>query len=544
LTAYEWWQRGVVYQIYPRSFKDTSSNGVGDLQGIIDKLDYLNDGTENSLGVDAIWISPFYPSPMADFGYDIADYRDIDPIFGDLASFEQLVAEAHQRKIKIIVDYVPNHTSDEHAWFVESRSSRDNPKRDWYIWRDAKADGSPPNNWGSLFGGPAWTWDETTQQYYFHQFHRKQPDLNWRNPQVQQAMFDVLRFWMQRGVDGFRMDVVYMIWKHPDMPDQPVNADAIGRGRNDIFSGQQQIYAYNYEGIHDVMKSLRRVLDESQVIGIGEIWLSLEERMKYYGDDAGEEFHIPFNFDLIGAVGELNEENIEHNNQAAFFRERVEAYEHLVPDGCWPNYVLGSHDVPRLASRSGGEAQARVLAMMLLTLRGTPTLYMGDEIGMVNGAIAAEQIQDPQGKQLGVEHTRDVCRTPMQWDASNNAGFSTTATWLPVNRDFPQRNVKLQSKDSQSILSLYRNLNWYRKQHESLAVGDYQTLDSPAETYVYLRTHHDERHLIALNFSDREQVIRLPFAGTIVMNTMLNRDGEISDELLLAANEGVLIQLN
>ena len=538
MTNFAWWQRGIVYQIYPRSFMDSNNDGIGDLQGIIDRLDYLNDGTENSLGIDAIWISPFYPSPMKDFGYDVSDYTDVDPMFGDLATFDKLLEEAHKRNIKIIIDYVPNHTSNEHQWFIESHSSKDNPKHDWYIWRDAKPDGSLPNNWGSIFGGSAWTWDEQRQQYYFHQFVPEQPDLNWRNPAVREAMHDVLRFWLKRGVDGFRMDVVNMIWKHPDMPDQSIFEGATGRGEDDLYGRQEQIYSHTYEGVHDVMKEMRTVLDEfRERVMIGEIWVSLEDRMKFHGD--GDEFHMPFNFDFISQGDFLNPTMWE----AATYRKLVEAYEVALPENGWPNYVMGNHDMPRLVSRLGSEDRARVAALMLLTLRGTPTIYMGEEIGMVNGDIKPEQVQDPQGINLGVEHTRDVCRTPFQWDNSDFAGFGTTETWLPVNADYQERNVEAQKPDKISMLNLYRKLIWYRKKHASLAVGSYQTLDSPEGVYAYLREYQGEKHLIALNFTEEAQALELSGKGDIVLDTSLNRQGKVSDTLSLDANEGVLLRL-
>ncbi|MGJ3239131.1 MAG: alpha-amylase family glycosyl hydrolase [Anaerolineae bacterium] len=527
-----WWQSGVVYQIYPRSFMDSNGDGIGDLQGIIDRLDYLNDGTANSLGIDAIWISPFYPSPMADFGYDVADYCDVDPIFGDLATFDRLVEEAHKRNIKIIIDFVPNHTSDQHEWFQQSRQNKDNPKRDWYIWKDARSDGSRPNNWGSMFGGPAWTWDEATQQYYFHQFAPEQPDLNWRNPEVRHAMHDVLRFWMERGVDGFRMDVVYVIWKHPNMPDQPLIEGTHGRNTEDIFGQQEQIYALNYEGIHDIHAEIRAVLDEQDAVGIGELWLDLQTRMSYYRN-----FHMPFNFDFIG-------EQERYQWDAEFFKTRVDAMESALPDGAWPNYVLGNHDIPRLASRYGSEERARMAGMLLLTLRGTPTLYAGDEIGMVNGDIADDQIQDPQGKILGKAHTRDVTRTPMQWDASAYAGFSTHETWLPINADYLTRNVDAQDNNPASILNLYRRLIWYRKAHPSLAIGDYQPLEMGADIFAFIRQHEDERHLVIFNFSDSAQTIRLDEAGTLVMSSGEAWSGEVQDRIALASDEGVLIRLS
>ncbi len=531
--AFEWWQHGIIYQIYPRSFMDSNGDGIGDLEGIIDRLDYLNDGTEHSLGVDAIWISPFYPSPMVDFGYDIADYCDVDPMFGDLETFDRLVAEAHTRNIKVVIDFVPNHTSDQHPWFQASRSSRDNPKRDWYIWKDGKPDGSLPNNWGSMFGGPTWTWDGVTQQYYFHQFAPQQPDLNWRNLEVRAAMHDVLRFWMDRGVDGFRMDVVYVIWKHPDMPDQPLIVGAAGRSEADTHTQQQQIHAYNYDGIHDIHEEIRAVLDEQNAIAVGELWLSLEERMKYYRN-----FHLPFNFDFI-------EEGKRYEWRAEFFRTRVEALEKALPPGAWPNYVLGNHDIGRLASRFGSEDRARIAAMLLLTLRGTPTLYAGDEIGMVDGRIDASQMQDPQGKVLGVEHTRDGNRTPMQWDATSYAGFSHAHPWLPVNQDYETRNVEAQSEDNHSILTLYRKLIWYRKLHPSLAVGAYKSMDVTEEVFAYIRQYGDEKHMVILNFGSSQTQVDLPGPARIVLATHLHGTVIIgTGKISVDANQGVLLMLD
>ena len=528
MTGFAWWQKGIIYQIYPRSFMDSNGDGIGDLQGIIDRLDYLNDDTKNSLGVDAIWISPFYPSPMADFGYDVADYCDVDPMFGDLATFDKLVEEAHKRNIKVIVDYVPNHTSSQHPWFIEACSSKDNPKRDWYFWKDAKADGSPPNNWQSVFGGEAWTFDKTTEQYYFHQFDPGQPDLNWRNPEVRQAMLDVLRFWLKRGVDGFRMDVVYMIWKHPDMPDYYSDA----RDVTDNSHLNEQHPAFDYPGIQDVFADMRSILDDYDAIGIAEVWLSDEKRNAYF-----KHFEMPFNFDFLSYEAR-NKWDVD------FFRDTVQAYEDSLPEGAFPNYVLGSHDAPRLASRYGSDDRARMAGMLLLTLRGTPTLYMGDEIGMVNGDIKPHQVQDPQGKNMGVEHTRDVCRTPMQWDDSVYAGFSEVETWLPVNVDYKERNVEAQSADERSILNMYRKLIHYRKTHLSLSIGDYQAINAPDNVFAFIRQHGDERHLLLFNFGEKALDVSLAESGTIVMNSGLNRSGQVRGIIQLAGNEGLLIRLD
>ena len=538
---YLWWQRGVVYQIYPRSFKDTTGNGTGDLQGVIDRLDHLDDGTPDSLGIDAIWLSPFYPSPMADFGYDVADYCDVDPLFGDLATFDRLVAEAHRRGVKIVIDYVPNHSSDQHPWFIQSRSSRNNPKRNWYTWRDPKLDGSPPNNWLSVFGGLAWEWDETSGQYYLHSFLKGQPDLNWRNPDVKAAMFDVLRFWLERGVDGFRIDVAHYIMKDPHLRDNPPNPSqrlAIHRPLGD-YDSQLHLHDKGHPDVHEVYRQFRQLLDaysaENPRMSLGEIHIfDWPKWASYYGEQL-DELHMPFNFALL---------NVEWRAQA--IRQVVDALEAALPPSAWPNYVLGNHDEPRLVSRYGRD-QARVAGLLLLTLRGTPTLYYGDELGLENGVIPPDEIQDPQGINLGAEHTRDVCRTPMQWDGSPNAGFSTVEPWLPVAADYETRNVAVQSADPTSILNFYRRLLWYRRGSPALYGGDYQPLDTgDDDCFVYLRTAGDERRLIALNFAGDQRCISVPGedAGQIVISTHLDREEKVSlSKLELRPHEGLIVEL-
>jgi len=526
-----WWQTGVTYQIYPRSFQDTNADGIGDLPGILQRLDYLAD-----LGVEALWLSPFYPSPMKDFGYDVSDYTGVHPIFGTLADFDRLVQAAHARGLKIIIDYVPNHTSDQHPWFLESRSSRDNPKRDWYHWRDAKPDGSPPNNWGSTFGGPAWTWDENTGQYYFHHFLKEQPDLNWRNPEVRAAMLDVLRFWLERGVDGFRMDVVGMILKDPDWRDNPLNPDAPAHLHPaDLVARQHNIYNQDLDEVHEIIAGMRRLLDSyGERVGIGEIWYDLPRWVRYYGQ-RGEGLHLPFNFRLISQPW-----------TAGAVRASVDALEAALPPFAWPNYVLGNHDVQRLATRIGAR-QARVAAMLLLTLRGTPTLYYGDEIGLQNGIIAPDQIQDPQGINLGPERTRDVARTPMQWSAAPHAGFSTSEPWLPVSADTPERNVDALSHQPGSILTLYRRLLALRRASPALRGGSYAPLEPGApDCFVYLRRCGRERWLVALNFGGEERRLSLPQigAGQVEASTGMDRSGRVDlSAITLRADEGILVRL-
>lgn len=531
--SYLWWQAGVVYQIYPRSFKDTTGNGVGDLHGIIEKLDYLE-----SLGIDAIWISPFYPSPMKDFGYDVADYCDVDPMFGDLATFDRLLAGAHQRSIKMIIDWVPNHTSDEHPWFIESRRSRDNPKRDWYIWRDPKPDGSPPNNWGSFFGGPAWTLDDVTGQYYMHQFVPGQPELNWRNPEVKAAMFDTLRFWLDRGVDGFRMDVIGLIIKDEKLRDNPINPDALADlPENDLFGRLHQVYNMDQDDVHPVLSEIRQLFDAyDERVAIGELWGSLDRWVKYYGDQ-GDELHLPFNFRLMD----------EGTWSARSMRGLVDAMEGALPDFAWPNNVLGNHDRMRLATRFGGQAQARVAAMLLLTLRGTPTLYYGDELGIENGIIPPDKIQDPQGINLGPERTRDVCRTPMQWNARQYAGFSTEDPWLPVSANFKVCNVDVMGEDPRSILNLYHQLLGLRKGSTALQVGSYNPIDIlTEECFIYWRESEDEKVMIALNFTNQEKTFTLAEVGEglVALSTYLDREGDVDlKDIKLRPNEGVVIKV-
>ncbi len=535
-----WWKRGVIYQIYPRSFKDTTGNGVGDLDGVIEKLDYL----ANDLGVDAIWLSPFYPSPMADFGYDVSDHCDVDPLFGDLSAFDRLVREAHRRGIKVIVDYVPNHTSDQHPWFLESRSSRDSPRRDWYIWRDARADGSQPNNWGSYFGGPAWTWDDKTRQYYLHQFLAEQPELNWRNPQVRDAMMAVLRFWLNRGVDGFRMDVVWLILKDPELRDNPPNPDADpDLPLDDLLGRQLNLYNQDQDDVHEIIRAFRSLLDEyDERCAIGEIYLNLSRWVRYYGQN-GDGLHLPFNFRLIGPPW-----------KARMIRTLVDDLEAALPPFAWPNYVLGNHDRVRLASRFGA-AEARTAAMLLLTLRGTPTLYYGDELGMENVPIPLDRMQDPPGLRLGPERGRDGCRTPMQWDGGRYAGFSTSEPWLPLSTDSSTRNVAVQSTQPTSMLTLYRRLLGYRRQTPALQAGSYQPVDVGDEAengYAYLReieipgSSTRQRRMVALNFGAEPRKLAVPTAraGRIALSTYLDREGIERLPLHLRPHEGVIIELD
>jgi alpha-glucosidase len=524
-----WWQHGIVYQIYPRSFQDSNGDGVGDLEGIRSRLDHLVD-----LGVDALWISPVYPSPMADFGYDISDYRGIDPLFGTMEDFDRLLADARARRLKVILDFVPNHSSDQHPWFHQSRASRDNPKRNWYIWRDPAPDGGPPNNWLANFGGPAWTWDGATGQYYYHAFLPEQPDLNWRNPDVREAMCEVLRFWLDRGVDGFRVDVVWHLMKDELFRDNPPNP-AWNNGMPSI-DRRLQLYSCDRPEIHDVVAQLRAVIDAyPDRVLIGEIYLPLERLVAYYGESL-EGAHLPFNFQLIFAAWNAGE-----------IARIVRDYEAALPKGGWPNWVLSNHDQKRIATRVGA-AEARVAAMLLLTLRGTPTLYYGSEIGLEDVPIPSDRVQDPWEKnEPGLGFGRDPARTPMPWDGSENAGFSTATPWLPLNPDWRERNVERLSADPTSILNLYRRLIALRRSHPALSRGDYVHAHVEGDLYAYERRNGDERLLVGLNFGHRPQRLTLPddaADGRLLLSTALDREGApVRGAADLRPAEGVIIRL-
>jgi alpha-glucosidase len=536
-NKYHWWQTGVIYQIYPRSFQDSNGDGIGDLPGITQRLDYLSD----TLGVDAIWISPIYPSPMHDFGYDVADYCDIHPLFGSMADFDRLLEETHWRGLKLILDLVPNHTSDEHPWFLESRSSRDNPKRDWYIWRDPAPDGGPPNNWLSHFGGPAWTLDETTGQYYMHQFVKQQPELNYRNPDVLNAMLDVMRFWLDKGVDGFRVDVIGLMMKDPLFRDEPPNPAWNGVKP---FDSLLHIYTADLPEVHDLIHEMRKVLDSyDDRMMVGETYVPNDILVKYYGTPEKKECHLPFNFQLITAPWD-----------AAGVRKMVDDYEAVLPPDAWPNWVLGNHDQHRIATRVGPN-QARVANMLLLTLRGTPTCYYGDELGMENVPIPPEKIQDPPAvNQPEIAHIvgRDPERTPMQWNASPNAGFAAPDVkelWLPLSPNYREVNVANQMNDPRSFLNFFRRLLTYRKDSAALKWGSYRSLDAGSEEaqrncFVFERQAGDQRVMVALNFSAQEQKLSLPGLGNgmIALSTTVDREGEVDlSDFNLRANEGCIV---
>lgn len=514
-----WWQHAVVYEIYPRSFQDSNGDGVGDLLGIQKRLNYLVE-----LGVDAMWISPFYPSPMADFGYDVSNYCAVDPLFGTLDDFDRLLEEVHRRGLRMILDFVPNHTSDQHPWFVESRSSRENPKRDWYLWRDE------PNNWLSNFGGSGWEYDEKTKQYYYHSFLKEQPDLNWRNPEVKAAMFDALRFWLRKGVDGFRVDVMWLMIKDDQCRDNPPNpAYRMGQPSN-----QRLLTVYNADRpeVHPLVAEMRAVVDEfpSRVL-IGEIYLPVQKLVTYYGQDLNGA-NLPFNFQLLQCAW-----------NASTLAEVISDYEKALPAGAWPNWVLGNHDQPRIASRIGAR-QARVAAMLLLTLPGTLTLYYGEELGMCNVPISPDEVQDPAEKnEPGLGQGRDPERTPMPWDASQHGGFTTGWPWLPLGDQHEVVNVTEQERDHRSILWLYRRLIHLRRETPALVSG--RLCDVAAEQHVlrYKRKSHAVCLEVILNIGNETAQVEAP-RSTVLASTHMDREQQqIEGIIALRPGEGLTLTM-
>jgi alpha-glucosidase len=517
----EWWRSRVFYQIYPRSFQDTSGDGVGDLRGILQRLDHLTD-----LGVDAVWISPFFTSPMKDFGYDIADFCAIDPCFGTMEDFDRLIAEAHRRDIRIVLDFVPNHTSDQHPWFVESRSSRDNDRRDWYVWRDASESGGPPTNWCSNFGGSAWSWDEASQQFYYHAFLKEQPDLNWRNPKVRGAMHDVLRFWLSRGVDGFRVDAITNLVEDECLRDEPDHEASAAKGLDSFLI--RRVFTSDRPETHQYVAEMRDVLDQAgQRVLIGEAHLPVARVMSYYsGERPG--FHLPFNFLLLKAPW-----------HARSIEAAIDRYLVLLPHGAWPNWVLGNHDEPRVATRIG-EAQTRVAAMLTLLLPGTPFIYYGEEIGLEDTFINEDERRDPArpgDKPLG----RDGARAPMPWDSAPNAGFTTSKPWLPLSSTHTEKNVAAARADPHSILNLYRSLIRLRRDMPAFRSGSYAPIACRGDLLGFERRQERERVCVFLNFGTEPQRVDMEASGEILLTSHLDRSGPAGPTLTLRPNEGVVL---
>ncbi|GAA5511870.1 oligo-1,6-glucosidase [Deinococcus carri] len=527
----KWWQRGIIYQIYPRSFQDASGDGVGDLRGITGRLPYVA-----SLGVEAVWLSPIFTSPMRDFGYDVADYCDIDPLFGNLEDFDALVAEAHGLGLKVMLDYVPNHTSSDHPWFQEALAGKGSPKRDWYVWRDPAPDGGVPNNWKSFFGGPAWTLDEASGQYYLHQFLPGQPDLNWRNSEVRAAMADVLRFWMRRGVDGFRVDVIWLLAEDEGFRDEPENPE--WQPGQIEHASLQHIYTQDQPETHAYIRELRGVLDEFSTpehdrMMVGEIYLPVAQLLPYAGTPAEPMVHLPFNFHLILLGWD-----------AAQVRAFVDGYDAACRAAqSWPNWVLGNHDQPRFKSRVGAD-QYRTAQTLLLTLRGTPTAYYGDEIGMENVPVPPDRLVDPAGlQQPGTPSAgRDPERTPMQWDSGPNAGFAPAGVtpWLPLADDADRVNVQAQEGDPHSDLNYFRALTALRREHPALLGGDYRSLDTGhADVFAFERTLGDERLVVLLNFGGETREVGEVAGGETLLSSLQDTPAAGSD---LRPNEARIVR--
>ncbi len=515
-AAPRWWQTGVVYQVYPRSFQDSNGDGVGDLPGVIDRLDHLA-----WLGVDAVWLSPIFRSPMRDFGYDVADYLDVDPLFGSLADADRLISEAHSRGLRVLLDFVPNHTSSDHAWFVDARSSRDAEHRDWYVWRDPAPDGGPPNDLESQFEGPAWTLDEATGQYWYHSFLPEQPELDWRTPAVREAMLDVMRTWFARGIDGFRIDVLWMVAKD----DAPWQDPPVGPGPAGVVKDQRNALEHgDGPAMEPLLEAMRAVADEfPERVLVGEVYMPPARLVRYYGRE-GRGAHLPFNFGLVWLPW-----------HATAVRDAIREYEQALPEGAWPNWVLGNHDQPRVASRLGA-GQARVAAMLLLTLRGTPTLYNGDELGLPDADVPPDRIVDVAG--------RDPVRSPMPWTRHDaNAGFSTAEPWLPMVAGAAALSVEAQRDDPTSMLALHRRLLAVRRASPALHAGSIELLDAPAGVVAFDRRHGGEQVRVLLNLTGEPAIVTLDGSWTSLVGTRPGREGTYEhDAVTLAGDEGLVLR--
>ena len=527
---YIWWKHGVVYHLYVRSFYDSNGDGIGDLRGIIQRFDYLV-----GLGIKAIWLSPIYESPMKDYGYDIVNYRTIDPSYGTMEDFKELLALVHAKDIKLIMDMVMNHTSNEHSWFVDSRSSLDHPKRDWYIWKN-KQNGKVPTNWRSAFGGSAWEWDSSTNQYYLHSFLKEQPDLNWRNKELQQAFFDEVRFWLELGVDGFRLDVINYIVKDEKFRNNPL----IKWGK----PTKHQLYSRNRGTSIKIVRKLRTLVESyGDKMLVGEIYTPPPGNnltVLNYLDKGDNALHLAFDFSLI----------FRYWNARKYFK-CIESWEVNLPEKGWPTYVLSNHDLLRSYNRFGiggnKYEKAYITSLLLLTLRGTPFIYYGEEIGMQNQKIRRKHIKDPLGVKFWPFFTgRDKSRTPMQWDDSEYAGFSTTKPWLPVNRNFYKVNVQDQSLSNKSLLRHYSFLIQYRNTNEALQKGEMQFINTGENGVLgYQRIYENQTLYILLNFKNR--ITTLPFpnveAWECVYSTSNRQEKLIQDFIVLNKYEGIILNL-
>jgi alpha-glucosidase len=529
----KWWHGASVYHIYPRSFSDANGDGVGDLKGVIKKLDYLN-GQPDSLGVNALWLSPFYPSPMADFGYDVADYTDVDPLFGTLADFERLVQEAHKRDIRVIIDFVPNHTSEKHAWFKDSKSAKDSAKRDWYTWRDPGADGGPPNNWLSVFGGSAWELDDASGQYYLHTFLKEQPDLNWDNPDVREEMKNNIRYWLDMGVDGLRVDAVSWLSKDLQMRDDPLNPSF----REDTDDPYNRLYhSFSSQGPH-LFDYLNEIID---TVGEFEDRFVITEAYPDVSGDVSHYLHFygklrldicaPFNFECLSLPWD-----------AATYRGFIDIYQQALLPGQPPVYNMGNHDKQRLASRLGEDA-ARTAAMLLLTLPGMPFIYYADELGQKDVEVPKSKVKDPFAMPNGAG--RDVARTPMQWSSGKNSGFSEVEPWLPLAPNYRNNNVENLSSDPTSILNLYRKLLRLRNNIQTFKYGSYWSLDVGDNIFAFVRENDMERYIVVLNYSDRPVVAASKaLRGRVIVTTHMDtmHYSRVYGGIRLRLNEGVIIE--
>lgn len=526
-----WFENAIIYQIYPRSFKDTNGDGIGDIRGIIEKLDYLNDGTPQSLGVDAIWLSPVYASPMLDAGYDITDHCAIDPLFGTLEEFDELVQAAHARGMRIIMDYVTNHTSDQHPWFIESRSSKQSPKRDWYVWHTPDADGGPPNNWQSTFGGSIWEYDGTTDEYYLHHFLKEQPDLNWNNPDVRAEMHRIADFWIARGVDGFRVDAINHIYEDALFRDNPPEPERIAGAIETPKS--VQLYSINQPEMSKVIATLCSIAGKHpDTFFVTESFIGLEHMLTLY-EQCGEV--IPFNFNLISLPWD-----------AKHYKTFIDAFNAKLPCDKIHNYVLGNHDQPRVASRLGRD-RARLTAFLQLTLKGTMFIYYGDELGMENAALQEKDVTDGAAAQAGDStRSRDPERTPMHWNTEHAAGFTDGTPWLNVADDYQHYNVEIESADPHSFLSLYRTLIHLRTELPALRDGTYAPLTTQSpHVLAYTRTLNDDVLCVYLNFSDETIQEPLPFSTGEILYSTTPTDPEVSKAILtLQPLSGYIVKKN
>lgn len=532
-----WSRHAVVYEIYPLSFKDSNGDGKGDIGGILEKIDYLNDGTDNSLGINALWICPVYSSPLYDFGYDISNFTDIDPVFGDMKTFERLVSELHRRDIKLIMDLVGNHTSSEHPWFAESRSSKENPKRNWYVWKDPKPDGGPPNNWISVFGGSAWELDKHTGQYYLHSFLKEQPDLNWRNEEVQAAMANVFDFWVSKGVDGFRLDAMHYFLEDENYRDDLVNPDYVP-GKDDPYKALLHSHSRGSpDRSHIIGSFISEVLEKNKdTFIISEAYVDLKDLERMY-NLAPNGRYAPFNFNLMSLPWD-----------AQAYKYFIDDYEAMLRPDWMPTYVIGNHDSSRVATRLG-EERARLAAFMCLTLRGMMFIYNGDEIGMQNTAIDKNAIQDNFEKLVpGFGLGRDPERTPMQWNDSPHGGFTTGDPWLPVNPDYKIRNVEVESSGAHSMLSMYKLLIRLRASMSALCEGEYIPRQSTSKDVLsYIRKYKDQQILIMANFSDKPvaEPLHNLNAELIASSYMDSNKGTIFNDsyITLRPHEGLILKL-